>query len=397
MIVPYVGEFLINPIPLEMSLNYCSHKCLYCFANLNKPNRTYNPHKLLRFLQKYKNQSNLTAILLKAGYPVLISNRVDPFATSNYRHTLPILEIMSGLNISVSIQTRGGLGVDDALGIIKPSVWYISITTTNNKLQRQIEPGSPRIEEKLKLIEKLIRLGHSVVVGINPAVPEWLPNPMPLLIELKKVGVWGVWVERLHLNYKQIKNMSPSEQVALGPELLKRARKRIISPQDFEQFKLVRYLAKLCGLEIYSVGQPNYSRFFEPWRVHYKKTFPVFQDFINTLTNHTPNNLISFNEFETFTASQLPVGKLALAHYLGATSRDVFKRRKIPHKMTFTDLLKIIWQDPKTKYSLVKSPGFAYATLGHPPKHILLQGVHKMPLMCYNKDGFKNYFNEVVI
>lgn len=39
MLDVYYGEFLINPIPLELSLNYCSHKCAYCFANVNQPGR----------------------------------------------------------------------------------------------------------------------------------------------------------------------------------------------------------------------------------------------------------------------------------------------------------------------------------------------------------------------
>jgi DNA repair photolyase len=53
LIEPYWGEFLISPIPLELSLNYCSHKCAYCFANLNDPKRTSDVKAIMRFLSDY--------------------------------------------------------------------------------------------------------------------------------------------------------------------------------------------------------------------------------------------------------------------------------------------------------------------------------------------------------
>jgi hypothetical protein len=35
----YDNELTISPIPIELSLNFYSHSCHFCFANLNAPNR----------------------------------------------------------------------------------------------------------------------------------------------------------------------------------------------------------------------------------------------------------------------------------------------------------------------------------------------------------------------
>ena len=146
MITPYYGEFLISPAPLELSLNYCSHKCAYCFANLSMPDRTADIGGILRFLGEFNERKSLEAELVRQGYPVCFSNKVDPFAATNYKQSIPILEVMSTLGIPVAFQTRGGQGIDDALKIVQPSCWYISVCTADDKLRKRLEPGAPTIE-----------------------------------------------------------------------------------------------------------------------------------------------------------------------------------------------------------------------------------------------------------
>jgi len=232
MIEVYYGEFLINPIPLELSMNFCSHRCYYCFANLNRPNRKLNTPQLMRFLASYKQRDTLAAHLLQQGYPVVVSNKSDPFAGSNYQITLPVLEVLTSLGVPVQFQTRGGKGIDEALTIVKPSVWYVSITMMNDTLRRKIEPGAPSIDSRFELITRLVEAGHYVVVGLNPCVPEWLPDPGPLLERVRAAGAWGVWVERLHLNHDQITNLTPKEKEAISQPIIDRAKKRRTSPTD---------------------------------------------------------------------------------------------------------------------------------------------------------------------
>lgn len=43
----YTGEFLISPIAMELAMNFCSHACTFCFANLNKPKRWHNIKEII--------------------------------------------------------------------------------------------------------------------------------------------------------------------------------------------------------------------------------------------------------------------------------------------------------------------------------------------------------------
>ena len=125
---PLYGGFLKIPLPIELSGNFCSHKCSYCFANLNSPTRTLDTKSVLNLLANFEKRKSLEALLLQLGCPVMISNHVDPFATSNYRQLVPIMKMMSELDIDYSVQTKGGKGWEEILEMLKPSVWYISIS-----------------------------------------------------------------------------------------------------------------------------------------------------------------------------------------------------------------------------------------------------------------------------
>jgi DNA repair photolyase len=391
MIEPFFGEFLINPAPLDVAINYCSHKCGYCFANLNAPGRKYDERRTRNLLTNVATSQSLAGELLRQRYPVLMSNRVDPFATVNYRHTLTLLSELGRLSVPVTFQTRGGRGIDDALGMIGQSVWYVSIPYLDDELRRRLEPGAPPIPQRFELIHQLREAGHVVMVGINPLVREWLPNPLPLLEMLAGAGVWGVWVERLHLNRAQVIQMSATERAAIGGEIIGRAGRYKSDDIDLKYFHRVRAMAARLGLAVYSHGQPNPSNYWEPFTALYPKRFPTWQGFINYLhANNSP--LVTFDQFSEWMGGRLPMGKLPLGYYLGATSRDVYRRRNVPRMMTYLDLLEIVWDDPKTKFSPVRGAAFAFVRDGN--GHQLVDGVGRAYL-AYRAQGFTDYWLDV--
>ena len=118
MIEPYWGELLTSPCPLEMSLNYCSHKCAYCFANLNKPDRKADAARISRFIADFRNRKSWAATLMKNQYPIVISNRVDPLAVSNDAIALPLTQQLVEIGCPVAIQTKGGRKEADLLKIV---------------------------------------------------------------------------------------------------------------------------------------------------------------------------------------------------------------------------------------------------------------------------------------
>lgn len=152
MIVPFYGEFLLHPIPLELSFGACSHRCAYCFVDANHPNGrplAKDINKIMRLLADYPNRETLTAKLLKAGYPVTISNRVDPFCGALHKDFLPIIQTMTELGIPIYFQTKGGFGIDKVLEYLPPSVWYVTVESLNDDVTRKISVGAPVLLSEL--------------------------------------------------------------------------------------------------------------------------------------------------------------------------------------------------------------------------------------------------------
>lgn len=382
----YYGEFLISPVPLELSFNYCSHKCAYCFANLNKPSRRADIGATVRMLASYKSRETLEAKLLRDGYPVLVSNRVDPFAASNYRQALPILAAMTELGIPITLQTRGGYGINEALQFLRPSVWQISVCMMDDELRQRIEPGAPSITSRLELIAQLRDQGHSVTVAFNPAVPEWQPDPTALFRAAQRAGAEGVWIEPMHLNPDQVANMTPRERAILTDAIIKRSQRRT-ARDDLPYFHLARRLASELGLAVYSVHQPTASTFYEPWRRHYgRKLFPVGQDLINLLAQEQPDTLIPVAEIADGFAQRLPQGAWPVGHYIGSTSRQLFRgANPLPSKATYRDLLGIILTDVRCKSSPLRTHAVSLAAEKTPKGWILLVDRNGMPYYVYNR------------
>lgn len=367
----FYGEFLVSPIGLELSLNYCSHSCAYCFANLNSQSRHDRQGSPLRYadvkgtmnlLKDYQNRDSLEAYWLKEGYPVLISNKVDPFANSNYRTSLPIMEMMTELDIPIALQTKGGRGVDEALEFLKPAVWYISIEFNDDALSRQVNPAAPSIESRYELISKVIAKGHQVVVGVNPLASEWAPEPAKIFQRCKDLGVWGVWLSLLHFNRDQA---AIARKQGIIPEaMLERYKKsKKHNPETLEFFIKTRQSAREHGLEVYTGFQSTYSRYWDVYKKIYPKLLPTLQDWVNHCweSGWDKNRLITFQEFADFFEPQLPKGRLALGHYIGSINRQVTQEAESwTNWMTFRQLLHWAWREPRLSFNPVNSPGFAY-------------------------------------
>ena len=97
MIDVLTNSFLQNPVPLQLTLNYCSHACSFCFANVNNPQRKADLKGILSILKNHRNRTDIVSYYLKEKYPILISNNIDPFSKNNYKLTEQIVDILLDL------------------------------------------------------------------------------------------------------------------------------------------------------------------------------------------------------------------------------------------------------------------------------------------------------------
>lgn len=403
----YAGEFTVHPVPMELSLNYCSAKCAFCFANLANPNRKANVPSIMRLLAEHQDRQTPVARLLQMGYPVLFSNRVDPFALSNYQQSIPILETMHELGIPVCYQTRGGIGaaakaLDEALEWLAPAVWYVSFNTMSEDVRRDVEPGAPSIDYRLELISRLRDLGHRVVVGINPYVPKWLPAPKLALETLAAAGAEGVWMDALHLNRDQVANISPRERAKMGEDVIELAMRRKPTPDELAQYAALHEMAGEVGLPTYSMGHGQRTDFWRPWFESYDHLFPIQQGLINACWDALDDgDVIGFDTWQEWFKA-IPEDLPGLDNYIRA---KVSGGRLMPallnsgelHKgMTLQEVLRLIYRNPRIGICPTRQPCFAFAAHKTPGGGWeQLVDDNDMPLLVFRRSGFSEYFTEV--
>lgn len=357
----YAGEFTVSPIPLEMSMNYCSHKCAYCFANLNQPGRTLDVSGSINQIRNCHKSKSLTSYLLANGYPVLLSNRVDPFAKTNWRQSLSFINLFNENGNKIAFQTKGGDGIDEALSMLDYKAnWYISISFWDDELRKKIEPGAPSIKDRFSLIENLISKGHHVSVGINPLVEEWLPygDFEKLTQHLISLGVNDFWIETLHLNRKQTAAMSAKEFNNIGAPIIDEACKRNRNASYF--MMCVDDLRSQANL--FSMNQPYASNYFDSYHELYgDKSLKTTQDFINYCFQKYPNGgEIKFQEYYDFMSKGYFEEKFSEADgYAYRIARNVYKREVKKPLNTLKQVLEFYWDNEDVSKSLLSNALFS--------------------------------------
>lgn len=408
MIVPYYGEFMCVPTALEWSLNYCSHGCSYCFANLNAPTRKGDASKALRQIADIGKRDTLVDHFLRHKYPVCISNKVDPFSESNWREMLPVIQVMKEHGIPIQFQTKGGFGIDEALDGLPPSVWYITVAQDRDAMRKIIEPNAPTIESRIELIQKLVEAGHHVVAAVNPAVPEWIRDSGWLMEQLADAGAGGCWVGWLHLSHKQIMMMPAGSKKALGEALMIRASKKKTKPGPDEIFlEECVQAARGAGMEPFYPGIGDRTEFFAPWRDVYPTTLPTMQDFANFCHDegYKETDLIGFDEYiEILEGSADPFPsphrKMRVGDYMRTISLKVVEKfSNWNDYMTFRQLLYIAWMNPGVKLSPAVHGNFAAAVIEEDGEPALLTDDQGRPYYVFDPQGidgnYRLYTGEV--
>lgn len=234
MIRPYSGEYLVQPFALHLGLNWCSHNCYYCFANLDQPERRGDWKQVINMMDRAESGAigkSLTAKWLQEKRPILVSNVSDPFAKSNDKAFQEIFQHATKLGHTFAFQTRGGAFAQDTLAASKKTSVYISVTSDKESHIKEKESGAPSFVSRMELIKKAKDLGHSVVVGINPYVPEWWDDIEGFVNWLKQTAINRVWTGTIHISNLQVRQMPSSKQVAFASEI-SYMRKKVLPDQD---------------------------------------------------------------------------------------------------------------------------------------------------------------------
>ena len=402
----YAGEFLVSPAGLELSMNWCGHACTYCFANLFKPNRRADIRGTVGLLAEYRQRKSREAKLLQAGVPMLVSNHVDPFAGTNAVQFEPIWELCVELGVPLTWQTRGAHKaqrpiLERVIRETPQAVWYVSIPMMDDEVRRRVEPHAPSIGSRFELVEQLVEAGHVVTVGVNPLSKEWLPKFEPLLDKLEEMGVWGVWIQVPYFSKSFKGNLDAKAKERLGEEFIQRCGEKG-GKEDREHAAAAMAYAKGIGLEVFSTGLEEPTRFFDPWHHVYKRPMPYWHQLVNTVDPMLDDLEIAPDGYVTIT-KQLAMQVLEPLPELDWS--EPLRHRRAKHYRAIVEPLpdgglpkqdvegfwRIVWNDDLFCKSMgPNSCGrFAYASVKRDDRIIPLLDDHGNKLIVYRREGWK--------
>jgi len=138
-----------------------------------------------------------------------------------------------------------------------PSTVALTITTEDNHLAAQLEPGAPSPSERIRAAQDLIRKGIPVAVRIDPIIPNINDRPDRLIAMLAGIGVKHITSSTYKPkpdNWSRLTQVFPDIAEGLKPFYFKDGERiggNILLPKDyrFRLLKNVRDLAIANGMK----------------------------------------------------------------------------------------------------------------------------------------------------
>ena len=165
----------------------CSHNCTYCYAKAELTVHGYwnNPipvpidinevRKIFYTVFETDKKSRWRNVL-ESRIPLRIGCMSDSFMwmDTKFKVTQEFLKILNFYEYPYTIITRSDLVArDDYMALLRKDLCSVqfSIASTNDELNRKIEPGAPSAKRRLLALEKLNQAGVWTQVRINPMFP----------------------------------------------------------------------------------------------------------------------------------------------------------------------------------------------------------------------------------
>lgn len=182
----FIGRATGRKMPFEWTINPyrgCEFGCKYCYARYThefmelRETEQFEREIFAKRFDARAFRRELSRIPMTDG--IAIGTATDPYQPAERRFgvTRQILSVFLGEHgRTVSVTTKSDLVARDAdlleeIGRRNVAHIFLTITTTNERLARQLEPYAPRPGLRLRAIERLASAGIRVVVLCSPVMP----------------------------------------------------------------------------------------------------------------------------------------------------------------------------------------------------------------------------------
>lgn len=348
MLRPFTGEYMMSPVSLHYGMNWCSHNCFYCFANLNRPDRRSEFGSIATMLSRIingKETKQITDALIRSQHRVMLSNDSDPFAKSNDIQFFEVKNALDGIGVQMALQTRGGEKAESTILQMKPTLIYISFTSDNEAIIKQAEGGSPSFESRKQLALAAKSAGHHVVIGMNPYQPEWWDDPYDFIEWLSANGLNYVWFGTMHISHKQAVNIKPAKANQFA-DVIKNAAKRGARPDDVA-VNHVRQSLMHAGINVFEHGRSSGKYFWKPYFDLGAAWMPTTDEFFSKLDDLAEGNplAVTFDNYHQWANQVLPTHQSSqFKDYLVSFGRAIRSNDEKGHAYSFKDVHEYYWR-----------------------------------------------------
>lgn len=186
-------------VPFTQSINPyrgCEHGCIYCYARPSHALMNLSPG--LDFETRLFYKQDAAALLRKElaakSYrcsPIALGSNTDPYQPVERAHrvTRQILETLSECNHPATIVTKGAALILRDIDLLRDMAArnlvavYVSVTTLDPGLKRQLEPRAASPAARLSVIRKLTDANVPVGVLVAPVIPALTDHELEDILE----------------------------------------------------------------------------------------------------------------------------------------------------------------------------------------------------------------------
>lgn len=290
----YTGEYLISPVPLHFGMNWCTHHCFYCFANLNNPHRRADNNDLGRIAKWYRaGRGPIEYWYLSHGHPMLVANDADPFAKSNLDTFTELHALSRRHGFALTYQTKGGdREAEDRAIDGPPTMFAVTLTSDDDAKLAEIEPGAPGFAARLDLIRRAKAAGHHVFVAIAPFVAAWWRDFEGAIAAMKDAGVRHAWLGALHFSRYQIGAMSESVKTRFATEIDYGMGR---NKRDMGELNHLRDLLLDAGINVFHGGGAEDNGFWDEYYARFP-FYPTLDAWFKRLDEAGQGKIVCFSQ-----------------------------------------------------------------------------------------------------
>lgn len=177
----------------------CTHQCRYCYACFMK-RFTGHDEDWGTFIDVKEYESDKLPKSL-TGKTVLLSSVTDPYNPyeARFHKSRAILERLQKTEAHVEILSKSDLMLQDIelLRQMPDLSVGISLNTLDDRFRKDMEPGAPSVQRRLKALETLHNAGITTYLFVSPIFP--YITDIPALADAVKGSVDQICFENLNL------------------------------------------------------------------------------------------------------------------------------------------------------------------------------------------------------